>query len=96
MPVWLVRPLIFTPLGVQIRSWQRSPVGRYFGGNNLALTPRGLLRFGQLYLHGGRADGRGVGGVVGFAQRLLQPGGVDGGYRLRHVSLRPVRAPARQ
>ena len=58
---------LFTPLGVQIRSWQRSPVGRYFGGNNLALTPRGLLRFGQLYLHGGRADGR----------QLLPPDWID-------------------
>jgi len=51
---------LFTPLGVRIRSWQRSPVGRYFGGNNLALTPRGLLRVGQLYLNGGRAGGRQV------------------------------------
>ncbi|MFB6249566.1 MAG: serine hydrolase domain-containing protein [Salinibacter sp.] len=51
---------LFDPLGVRIRSWQQSPVGRYFGGNNLALTPRGLLRFGQLYLRGGRVDGEQV------------------------------------
>jgi CubicO group peptidase (beta-lactamase class C family) len=49
---------LFDPLGVRIRSWQQSPVGRYFGGNNLALTPRGLLRFGQLYLNGGTVDGQ--------------------------------------
>ena len=48
---------LFDPLGVQIRSWQQSPSGRYFGGNNLALTPRGMLRFGQLYLNGGRFEG---------------------------------------
>ena len=48
---------LFDPLGVQIRNWQRSPVGRYFGGNNLSLTPRGMLRFGQLYLNGGRFGG---------------------------------------
>ena len=45
---------LFDPLGVRIRSWQRSPAGRYFGGNNLSLTPRALLRFGQLYLNDGR------------------------------------------
>ena len=49
---------LFDPLGVQIRSWQQSPTGRYFGGNNLALTPRAMLRFGQLYLNGGRFRGQ--------------------------------------
>jgi CubicO group peptidase (beta-lactamase class C family) len=51
---------LFDPLGVRIRSWQRSPAGRYFGGNNLSLTPRALLRFGQLYLNDGRFRGRQV------------------------------------
>jgi CubicO group peptidase (beta-lactamase class C family) len=58
---------LFDPLGVRIRSWQRSPVGRYFGGNNLSLTPRALLRFGQLYLNDGRFRGR----------QVLPPGWVD-------------------
>jgi CubicO group peptidase (beta-lactamase class C family) len=44
---------LFDPLGVQIGAWQEDPNGYRFGGNNLALTPRGLLRFGQLYLRGG-------------------------------------------
>jgi len=48
---------LFDPLGVRIRSWQQSPQGRYFGGNNLSLTPRGMLRFGQLYLNGGHFRG---------------------------------------
>ena len=48
---------LFDPLGVRIRSWQQAPTGRYFGGNNLALTPRGMLRFGQLYLNDGRFNG---------------------------------------
>ena len=51
---------LFDPLGVRIRSWQQSPAGRYFGGNNLSLTPRALLRFGQLYLHDGRVGDRQV------------------------------------
>jgi len=58
---------LFDPLGVRIRSWQRSPAGRYFGGNNLSLTPRALLRFGQLYLHDGRFQGR----------QVLPPGWAD-------------------
>jgi CubicO group peptidase (beta-lactamase class C family) len=58
---------LFDPLGVRIRSWQRSPVGRYFGGNNLSLTPRALLRVGQLYLNDGRFRGR----------QVLPPGWVD-------------------
>lgn len=49
---------LFDPLGVRIRSWQQSPQGRYFGGNNMALTPRAMLRFGQLYLNNGRFRGR--------------------------------------
>ncbi|PEN11208.1 serine hydrolase [Longibacter salinarum] len=44
---------LFDPLGVQIRAWQEDPLGYRFGGNNLALTPRGLLSFGQLYHRGG-------------------------------------------
>ena len=48
---------LFDPLGVRIRSWQQDPQGYYFGGNNLALTPTALLRFGQLYLNGGRWNG---------------------------------------
>jgi CubicO group peptidase (beta-lactamase class C family) len=51
---------LFDPLGVRVRRWQQSPVGRYFGGNNLALTPRAMLRLGQLYLHDGRARGQQV------------------------------------
>jgi len=48
---------LFDPLGTRIRSWQQAPEGVYFGGNNLALTPRGLLHFGQLYLNQGTYDG---------------------------------------
>ncbi|HEU0014247.1 MAG TPA: serine hydrolase [Longimicrobium sp.] len=41
------------PLGFRIRPWQRDPQGIYFGGNDMYLTPRQLLRVGQLYLDGG-------------------------------------------
>lgn len=45
-------------LGIRVASWQRDPQGFYFGGNSLALTPRALARFGQLYLERGHAAGR--------------------------------------
>ena len=52
---------IFTPLGVALRPWTTDPQGIPFGGNEMRLSPRGMLRFGTLYLARGRApDGRQV------------------------------------
>jgi CubicO group peptidase (beta-lactamase class C family) len=36
------------------------PQGIFFGGNDMRLTPRGMLRFGELYRNGGRHEGRQV------------------------------------
>ncbi len=58
---------LFGPLGVTAGAWQTDVQGRYFGGNNLALSPRALLRLGQLVL--GRGTWRG--------RRLLPPGWID-------------------
>jgi CubicO group peptidase (beta-lactamase class C family)/chromosome segregation ATPase len=49
---------LFGPLGIEIKGWQRDPAGTYVGGNNLSLLPRDMLRFGQLYLDGGRFGDR--------------------------------------
>ena len=46
------------PMGFRIRPWQRDPQGIYFGGNDMYLTPRQMLRFGQMYLDGGVYQGR--------------------------------------
>ncbi|HYW10568.1 MAG TPA: serine hydrolase [Longimicrobium sp.] len=46
------------PLGFRIRPWQRDPQGIYFGGNDMYLTPRQMLAFGQLWLNGGRLGDR--------------------------------------
>lgn len=54
------REVLFEPLGIDLGGWQRDPQGHDFGGNNMRLSPRELLRFGQLYLDGGRHDGRQV------------------------------------
>ena len=45
---------LFAPIGARIMGWQQDPAGVYVGGNNLSLLPRDMLRFGQLYLDGGR------------------------------------------
>ncbi|HEX5726017.1 MAG TPA: serine hydrolase, partial [Longimicrobiaceae bacterium] len=48
------------PLGIRIRPWQRDPQGIYFGGNDMYLSPRDLLRFGELFLNGGMDGDRQV------------------------------------
>jgi len=45
------------PLGITIPQWPRDPQGVYFGGNDMLMTPRQMLAFGELYLNGGRAKG---------------------------------------
>lgn len=42
------------PLGFGLAAWTRDPRGIYFGGNEMSMTPRQLLAFGDLYLNGGR------------------------------------------
>jgi CubicO group peptidase (beta-lactamase class C family) len=49
---------LFGPLGTQIAGWTRDPQGYYLGGNEMNLTPRQMLRLGQLYLDGGAVDGK--------------------------------------
>ncbi|WP_062204617.1 serine hydrolase [Aureimonas sp. AU12] len=41
------------PAGVEITDWERDPQGVYLGGNQMAMTPRSLLAFGELYRRGG-------------------------------------------
>lgn len=43
------------PLGFRLPEWPRDPQGIYFGGNDMEMTPRQMLAFGQLYLDDGRA-----------------------------------------
>jgi CubicO group peptidase (beta-lactamase class C family) len=47
-----------TPLGITIPKWPQDPQGIYFGGNDMLLTPRQMVKFGELYLHHGREAGR--------------------------------------
>jgi CubicO group peptidase (beta-lactamase class C family) len=46
-----------SPLGFSMSYWSQDPQGIYFGGNNLEMTARQMLAFGELYLNNGQAAG---------------------------------------
>jgi CubicO group peptidase (beta-lactamase class C family) len=46
------------PLGFTLAQWARDPQGIYFGGNEMVMTPRQMLAFGELYLNRGQLAGR--------------------------------------
>jgi CubicO group peptidase (beta-lactamase class C family) len=48
------------PLGFSLAAWPRDPQGIFFGGNDMLMTPRQMLAFGELYLHEGRIGGKQV------------------------------------
>lgn len=48
---------LFEPLDISPGGWDRDPQGYYMGGNNLALTPRDLLKIGRMILNGGEYEG---------------------------------------
>jgi CubicO group peptidase (beta-lactamase class C family) len=41
------------PLGFTLARWPQDPQGVFFGGNDMLLTPRQMLAFGELYLNRG-------------------------------------------
>jgi CubicO group peptidase (beta-lactamase class C family) len=45
-------------MGIDLPRWMADPQGIYFGGNEMLLSPRDLVRFGELYRNGGRHEGR--------------------------------------
>lgn len=47
-------------LGYSMSYWSQDPQGIYFGGNDMEMTPRQMLRFGQLYLNNGEYAGEQV------------------------------------
>ncbi len=57
-----------------IAGWHRDPQGIYLGGNQMAMSAKSLLGFGELYRNGGRtADGR----------QLISPSWIEQSWRLR-------------
>lgn len=45
------------PLGMTLARWPRDPQGIYFGGNEMLMTPRQMIAFGEVWLNRGRAKG---------------------------------------
>jgi CubicO group peptidase (beta-lactamase class C family) len=56
----LAREWLAGPLGLNLPPWPRDPQGVYFGGNDMLMSPRALLRFGEMYRNGGVHQGRQV------------------------------------
>lgn len=52
----LARERLGRPLGIDIPNWTRDPQGFHFGGNEMALTPRAMLRVAQMMRDAGRAN----------------------------------------
>ena len=51
---------LLNPLNAKITYWSRDPQGIYFGGNDMEMTPRDMLAFGQMYLNKGVFQGKRV------------------------------------
>ena len=46
------------PLGFSLAPWTRDPQGIYMGGNEMLMTPRQMVAFGELFLNRGLVKGR--------------------------------------
>ncbi len=69
----------FQPLnGFAIGGWERDPQGIYLGGNQMAMTARSLLAFGELYRRGG---------VTPDGERLISQGWIDQSWQQRTTSI---------
>jgi len=73
----LARDWLGGPLGIEIPPWPRDPQGIYFGGNDMLLSPRALLRFGELHRQGGAWNGT----------RILPEGWVEACWAPRTASV---------
>lgn len=63
--------------GFEITAWDRDPQGIHLGGNNMAMSTRSLLAFGELYRNGG---------VTADGERLLSREWIDASWTPRTSS----------
>lgn len=56
----LAREWLGAPLGFEVPPWTRDPQGVYFGGNEMALSPRALFTLGEMYRNQGVHAGKPV------------------------------------
>ena len=61
---------LFGPIGVDIDYWHREIGGYFVGGDSLFLTPRDIMRFGQLVADDGVHDGRHIVPAAWLAESL--------------------------
>ena len=54
------REKLAVPLGISIPAWTTDPQGIAFGGNEMRMTPRDMLTFGEMYRSGGVHEGKQV------------------------------------
>ncbi len=73
----LARDWLGPQTGFSIAGWMRDPQGIYLGGNEMAMSPRSLLAFGELYR---------TGGVAATGKRLLSQEWVNASWRSRTQS----------
>ncbi len=52
----LARTRLGTPLDMPFPAWVADPQGRYLGGNDMATSPRALLRFAEMIRRGGTTE----------------------------------------
>ncbi|WP_367648195.1 hypothetical protein [Ruegeria arenilitoris] len=55
-----VRDRLGAPLGIDIPAWTRDPQGYYLGGNEMAITPKSMLKIAVLLRDRGAFGGRQV------------------------------------
>lgn len=56
----LARAGLGDPMGFEVAPWTRDPQGYYLGGNEMALTPRAMLKIAVMLRDAGRFEGREV------------------------------------
>lgn len=54
----MAREWLGRPLGIDIPAWLRDPQGYFLGGNDMALSPRAMVRFGEMIRQGGVWNGQ--------------------------------------
>ncbi|WP_138468086.1 serine hydrolase [Poseidonocella sp. HB161398] len=69
----LARDRLGDPLDMPFAPWVADPQGYYLGGNDMATTPAGLLRFAEMIRQGGSLEGR----------RVVSSGWIDESLRPR-------------
>ncbi len=63
--------MLAKPLGFTLARWPQDPQGIYFGGNDMLLTPRQMVQFGELYLNRGRV-GEAPGRALALGRRFVR------------------------